>query len=158
MLSYLIILREVGFFSYIFFYIFFTDYKGHYLFSEGKDSGRHDISTIESKTVNLAQKTNLTFWYTMNGRGIGDLSLHQQKGKQSEKLWTLSGRQSEEWQQATIEVGPGKLTFRFRTTVRLPYSSDIAIDDVQLESEAIGKASDELKLTSYDNAGVNQYI
>ena len=56
----------------------------------------------------------ISFWYHMNGIGIGSLTLAMSEGNGSEtKLWEKEGRQGPSWMQATVDLPTGTYVVSF---------------------------------------------
>ncbi|KAL4227965.1 MAM domain containing 4 [Mactra antiquata] len=72
----------------------------------------------------------------MNGFGIGHLSLNAISDNASVTLWEKNGRQGKGWIKETVTVSPGLVKLQFKSAVRLPLGSDVAIDDIELSSES----------------------
>lgn len=96
-----------------------------------------EVASIYSPTLTLKKEDSLYFWYTMNGFGTGSLSLIRVVADDNitTVLWSKSGHQSGDWLLGNVTLTPGIFTLEFRATVRLPVASDIALDDVYLESD-----------------------
>ncbi|XP_052283165.1 MAM and LDL-receptor class A domain-containing protein 1-like isoform X2 [Dreissena polymorpha] len=112
--------------------------QGSYMYIAGRDAiASGEVASIESPILTLKREDNLFFWYTMNGFGTGNLSLIRVEADDNATtvLWSKSGHQSRDWLQGHVTLTPGTFTLEFQATVRLPVASDIALDDVYLESE-----------------------
>ena len=120
---------------------------GQYIFITGHDLKIKDsIAVINSAAFSLHTSSNLTFWYSMNGVGIGKLVLSRLEGKKREDLWERRGRQGRGWVRGFVTLHPGKMMLQFSATAMLPYSSDIALDDIQLDSESTRKCISAIKI------------
>ncbi|XP_078314155.1 uncharacterized protein LOC111131446 [Crassostrea virginica] len=108
---------------------------GQYIFIKGRDAqgnSRNACAVVKSH-VDVTSDMQISFWYHMNGIGIGSLTLAMSKGNGSEtKLWEKEGRQGPSWMQATVDLPTGTYVISFKATVRLFYGSDLAIDDVEM--------------------------
>ncbi|KAK3607862.1 hypothetical protein CHS0354_038291 [Potamilus streckersoni] len=118
---------------------------GAYLYIRGQDAHKSTwVAIIQSQKIDLNETTNLTFWYHMNGNGIGTLSLYMvtsdnvTSNNESNMLWIRSGRQSPDWLEATVSLQPSVFQLQFRATTRNHFASDIGLDDVWLQSEPKG--------------------
>ena len=113
---------------------------GKYIYMTGSDvKSKDSIAILRSEPLSLGIQSNLSFWYHMNGFGIGQLILSKIEEKKSEELWKMEGRQGQGWLQGSVLLNPGKFTLEFSGTAVLPYSSDTALDDIQLHSEFSGE-------------------
>lgn len=116
-----------------------TSGTGKYMFTEA--------SSCYSKTLDLVSpcldltgvnSPRLEFWYHMWGAGTGSLTVQVSTdagASWSPSVWTLSGDQGNNWIKATsILTGYGGQTIRlrFRGVTGGQYTSDIAIDDVNV--------------------------
>nr|XP_022333227.1 MAM and LDL-receptor class A domain-containing protein 1-like [Crassostrea virginica] len=87
-----------------------------------------------SPYVNIASPRNLTFWYHMNGAGIGNLQLYRENSDGSiQQLFFKTGRQGVSWNQASVTLPVGFYKLVFEADAALHYSSDLAIDDIRLQ-------------------------
>ncbi|KAK3087453.1 hypothetical protein FSP39_006069 [Pinctada imbricata] len=77
----------------------------------------------------------LHFMYSMYGSGMGELSVEQESADFPNPVFSMSGNQGEGWHQAVAELIPLKNSklkiFGIRGT---RYTSDIAIDDIHLDT------------------------
>ena len=113
---------------------------GKYIYVTGHDAKqKNDVAVVKSPTFSLDKPSNLTFWYNMNGVGIGQLSLFKRAGGQTTELWKREGRQWSDWMQGVVLLQPGKMSLEFSATTRLHYGSDVALDDIHLQTEPEGK-------------------
>jgi len=77
---------------------------GQYAYITGKDSlNASSIAIIQSPKLYVTKDITLTFWYHMNGVGIGKLSVLKidKYGRQME-VWSRHGRQGPEWNNGTV--------------------------------------------------------
>lgn len=75
----------------------------------------------------------------MHGFGIGELKLNTIIGNKTSTLWEKRGPQGKDWIKDSVELTPGQLVkIQFKSSVRLPVASDVAIDDIFLSSESQG--------------------
>nr|XP_022335159.1 uncharacterized serine-rich protein C215.13-like isoform X2 [Crassostrea virginica] len=112
-----------------------TTTHGKYIFIKGRDAqgkSRNTSAVLESD-VAVTSGMQISFWYYMNGIGIGSLTLAMSEGNGSvTTLWEKEGRQGPSWIQATVDLPPGNYVISFKATTRLFYGSDLAIDDVEI--------------------------
>ena len=50
----------------------------------------------------------LTFWYNMNGRGIGSLNVYKKENNVSERIWSRSGDHKNRWLHGSIQFQSAK--------------------------------------------------
>jgi hypothetical protein len=105
--------------------------------SGGDAESINDIAVLESKQFNISKETTFTFWYTMNGYGSGLLTLTIIADNKPTEVWKIEGRQGKDWLNHSVTLKPGTLKLQFKSTVRIPVGSDLAIDDLHLLSEYI---------------------
>ncbi|XP_046545744.1 MAM and LDL-receptor class A domain-containing protein 1-like [Haliotis rubra] len=115
----------------------FKDVAGHYVYTNGDRAARSSVAQLRSNTVTLTSSVNLTFWYHMNGNGIGNVSLIREDNDTDDGivLWSRHGRQGLNWLESHVTLDPGTFQLQFESTVSHPYGSDIALDDIRLWSE-----------------------
>ena len=114
-----------------------SDVMGKYIFISGSDDKlKGSVAVIKSAPFSLLAASNITFWYNMNGVGIGELVLVRVEENNSTELWKRVGRQGRGWIQGFVSLQPGTFMLYFSASARLPYGSDIALDDIQLTSES----------------------
>ncbi|XP_052098975.1 MAM and LDL-receptor class A domain-containing protein 1-like [Mytilus californianus] len=99
--------------------------------------GRHSrnsscTAVIHSQIFQVTGNNILSFWYHMNGNGIGSLNVYLVSKGTRQMLWNKSGRQSPDWLLATIPISPGSYQIEFEATAKYHYGSDLAIDDIAL--------------------------
>ena len=75
----------------------------------------------------------LLFAYHMFGTSMGTLHLQGYLQKAYTTLWSASGDQGSTWLQAAVMVPSATTQLRFLGTTGSGASSDIAIDDLQLQ-------------------------
>ena len=115
---------------------------GKYIYITGHDvKTKNSTAVVRSPVFSLDKISNLTFWYSMNGVGIGHLILSKWTERQKTELWKREGRQRRDWIQGLIQLQPGKMSLEFSATVRLHYGSDLALDDIFLETDAEPKGN-----------------
>lgn len=113
---------------------------GNYIFTEasGGCSNQEAILLSPCIDVDLGGNSFLSFWYHMNGDDIGSLHVDVFNGVQYDyDVWTLSGDQGNSWNQVLLDLTDynGQLiNIRFRAVTGMDYQSDIALDDIGIES------------------------
>ncbi|XP_048733954.2 MAM and LDL-receptor class A domain-containing protein 1-like isoform X1 [Ostrea edulis] len=110
-----------------------TDY---YLLLKGHESLNSSwVASLFSPHITVTKPRNLTFWYHMNGAGIGNLTLYRENADGSKKqLFIRSGRQTSSWKQVSVTLPVGFYKLVFEATAAHHYSSDLAIDDIHLQA------------------------
>ncbi|CAC5355496.1 MAM and LDL-receptor class A domain-containing protein 1,MAM and LDL-receptor class A domain-containing protein 2 [Mytilus coruscus] len=113
-----------------------SDY-GFYMYIEANGKSKNDKAQLISKPIVRKQSQCLRFWYHMYGDQIGSLNVYQKLKKWMDNIWTITGNQDKQWNQANVDLHPyeyyqivieGKLNdFNFRPR------GDIAIDDIYVE-------------------------
>ncbi|MCC6911653.1 MAG: choice-of-anchor J domain-containing protein [Flavobacteriales bacterium] len=114
--------------------------SGNYMYVESSDPNfptkRADLVGPCFDLTGLAT-AELTFWYHMYGAAMGDLHVDVWDGG----VWTMgvltiSGDQGNSWQPASVDLDGyvgGSIRVRFRAITGTNYTSDVAIDDIQLD-------------------------
>ncbi|XP_055087819.1 MAM domain-containing protein 2-like [Periophthalmus magnuspinnatus] len=93
----------------------------------------------------------LLFHFHMYGSGIGRLSVHVDEGGDLRTLWGREGEQSMGWLRAQLQFQSDRQhQIVFEATRGLSIRSDIAIDDIQLESGPC-PAMEDLDITGSSN-------
>ena len=113
---------------------------GNYLFTEASGGCSNRVASLLSPCIDLSigGSTHLSFWYHMRGSDMGSLHVDVFNGVQYDlDVWTISGDQGNSWRQALFDLTDyqGQLiNIRFRGITGLDYQSDIALDDIGMES------------------------
>lgn len=94
--------------------VILADAAGHFLYTNGDRASRSAVARLRSNTITLTSYVNFTFWYNMNGNGIGNVSLIRENNDTSAGivLWIRHGRQGFNWLESHISLNPG--TFQVR--------------------------------------------
>ncbi|VDI38491.1 Hypothetical predicted protein [Mytilus galloprovincialis] len=107
--------------------------NGSYAVIYGRHSRNSSCTAVfHSPNLQLPGNNVLSFWYHMNGNGIGNLKVYLVSKGTRQSLWQKSGRQSPDWLLATIPISPGSYQIEFEATAKYHYGSDLAIDDIAL--------------------------
>ncbi|XP_046545765.1 MAM and LDL-receptor class A domain-containing protein 1-like [Haliotis rubra] len=114
-----------------------TSGRGQYVYIRGEDARDANAhATLVSPFLRVTSVITLTFWYHMNGNGIGTLSMSMLPASGGRfLLWRLSGRQGNEWKQAQVKIPPGLYEVELEASARLHIGSDIAVDDIHVTHE-----------------------
>ncbi|XP_056020518.1 MAM and LDL-receptor class A domain-containing protein 1-like, partial [Ostrea edulis] len=110
--------------------------NGSYIFIRGLDAGRNaSLKAIVETNLDATSDLQMSFWYFMNGIGIGNLTVNKvdDDGTKTE-LWRKEGRQGSEWIQAKVRLPRGEFMIRLEASARLFYGSDLAVDDIEFSS------------------------
>ncbi|MCB9168835.1 MAG: hypothetical protein H6597_03415 [Flavobacteriales bacterium] len=120
-----------------------TTGSGNYLYTEASSPNYPSkLAELYGPCIDLAGFTSatLTFWYHMYGATMGTLNVSVWNGSSwSGDLFSLSGDQGNSWQQATVDLAAfvgGTVRLRFQGTTGSNYTSDMAIDDIQIDGLA----------------------
>ena len=88
-----------------------TARQGHYIYTSGWDAmGSDDTASIFSRNLSLSAPANLTFWYHMNGNGVGSLALYVHPtagGGTGAPRWRAQHRQGMQWKEQTVLLESG---------------------------------------------------
>ncbi|CAC5388819.1 unnamed protein product [Mytilus coruscus] len=98
---------------------------------------------IHSPSFQVTGNSILSFWYHMNGNGIGSLNVYLVSKGTRHRLWQKTGRQSPDWLLATIPISSGSYQIELEATAKYHYGSDLAVDDITFR-----KALSSLQLTT----------
>ena len=116
-----------------------TSGGGNYLYVEATNPNfPSKLAELYGPCIDLSGigSAQLSFWYHMWGADMGTLSLDVfSGGSWTTDVWTLSGDQGNSWQQAVVSLTPyagGPLRLRFRGTTGANFTSDMAIDDINV--------------------------
>uniref|UniRef100_K1RM15 MAM domain-containing protein 2 n=1 Tax=Magallana gigas TaxID=29159 RepID=K1RM15_MAGGI len=107
----------------------------YYLLLKGHEAHSGNwTARLYSPHISINSPRNLTFWYHMNGAGIGNLRLYKENADGSnEVLFVKKGRQGVSWEQASVNLPVGFYKLVFEADAARHYSSDLAIDDIRLQ-------------------------
>ena len=116
-----------------------SDIMGKYLYVTGHDAKQmNSTAVIKSPPFSLDKESNMTFWYSMNGVGIGQLILSKWVEGQKTEIWSRKGRQGSDWMEGAVVLKPGNMSLEFSATTTFHYGSDLALDDIHLQTEPRG--------------------
>lgn len=112
-----------------------------YIESSGNGSGfPNKVARLTSGHFQLASLTSpiFSFQYHMYGASMGTLELEASSdGGSWEKIWFQSGDQGNNWQTFNVDLSnykTGDVRFRFVGTTGGSFTSDIAIDNIQIKN------------------------
>ncbi|CAF3694948.1 unnamed protein product, partial [Didymodactylos carnosus] len=109
---------------------------GYYVFIEASyPQNLGDKAWLVSEVLESPKGACLEFWYHMYGSTTGNLSVyHRINNQKPTSLWSLEGDQGDKWQyvQVDIPTTTDHYDFIMEAVVGDGYSSDIALDDINL--------------------------
>jgi len=130
-----------------------------YLYTEassGANPGNPNQSAYLQQNFDFSSLSSpeLTFYYHMYGAAMGTLSVDVNDGSGYVSEWSRSGQQhtghSDAWTQATVDLsgygGDNSVTVRFRGITGTSFTSDMAIDNVEV-TDAGGGITESLYLS-----------
>lgn len=81
----------------------------YYLLLKGHEAHSGNwTARLYSPHISINSPRNLTFWYHMNGAGIGNLRLYKENADGSnEVLFVKKGRQGVSWEQVSVNLPVG---------------------------------------------------
>lgn len=140
--------------------------NGKYIYSEASNGCYEVESHVVSPCINLAgtSQPELSFWYHMFGNDVGTLSvdIYSSKGWESEIIPAISGNQGNSWLNEKVDLSNyigETINLRFRIKTGDDFSSDIAIDDIEIEdlSTSIEKVSAIAQFKIFPNPAKNEF-
>lgn len=86
------------------------------------------------QNISLTTDQDLEFWYHMSGAHIGTLEIILDE---TNVVWSLSGKQINQWLQARIKLPAGEYSLEFSANRSIDgrSSCDIALDDIMLQGQ-----------------------
>ena len=101
----------------------------------------------------------LSFWYHMFGADMGTLDLEVSEVSADEcgtwtNVFSLSGDQGDQWFDAVVDLSPWAgqtIAIRFVGTDSISYTSDMAVDDIQVGDNVPGACCDDQTAGCVDN-------
>lgn len=130
--------------------------SGKYIYVDASSTscGPFLQATIESTCILVksnAAACDLSFFYAMNGVDVGSLefSISIDNGNTFQSLWSISGDQGPEWQQALIDLSQYDerlALFRLTATTGDGNFGDIALDEIKLYSSIFANQLDQYYL------------
>ena len=117
-----------------------TSGSGNYLYTESSScSGSTGYVLSPNFDLSGLAHPQISFWYNMNGTNMGTLSLQASSdggSNWSSDLFTMSGDQGTSWHRSVISLasyaGETNVVFRFKGVTGSDYTSDMALDDVEV--------------------------
>ena len=107
---------------------------GNYMYVESSSPNYPNVGpfSLTSECFDLSGLTNpsLSFYYNMYGAAMGTLNVYSN----SSLVWSLSGNQGQGWNlvQIPLTSAGNTLIIEFEGTTGSSYTSDIAIDDINI--------------------------
>ncbi len=141
-----------------------TSGNGNYLYLEGSGGSgsgcQNSVAMLHSPCFDLSQtnQPELSFWYHAFGNNIGTLHIDVlSNGKWHEDVHPpIVGSQGNQWLQYSVSLTAfqgEKVTIRFRGVTGNGWSTDMAIDDIEISTLPYADFS-----TTYDTFCLNQII
>lgn len=93
--------------------------EGYYIFIEASSPRiTGDRAWLVSEGLSPGSPSCLSFWYNMNGNGIGALRVwvSAQNGAQT-PIWELKGRQGPTWLQGKINIPAQTMSYKVTSTI-----------------------------------------
>ncbi|HPF91954.1 MAG TPA: hypothetical protein PLL57_14940, partial [Flavobacteriales bacterium] len=120
-----------------------TTGTGHYLYTESSTpNSPNKVADLYGPCMDLSGLTTaeLRFWYHLYGATMGSLRVDVWNGSSwTTGVRTLSGDLGNSWQEAVVDLSAyvgGEIRIRFRGTTGSSFTSDMAIDDIQITGMA----------------------
>ncbi len=118
--------------------------------------GANATAILESPCFDLSTVSNATFTFQnhMYGTAVGLLELEASTnaGTSWVSLWSLSGNQGNQWNAVSVDLSSylgQTVSLRFVGTTGSSWSSDVAIDDLELTTGSTTTTCDTLNLNNY---------
>ncbi|MEM0999886.1 MAG: S8 family serine peptidase [Bacteroidota bacterium] len=122
--------------------------SGKYIYTEASGGCEDKVATLISPCLDLnnVNSPELSFWYHMRGTDMGSLHLDILVDGEwnDDVILPIQGNQGNSWQNVTFNLSPyiGKLVnFRIRGITGPGFTSDIAIDDIQVTTASAAPAA-----------------
>jgi len=93
--------------------------------------------------LNSTTSPELSFWYNMNGAAMGSLTVDVSTNSGTSwttGVWSISGNQGAAWSEGTVDLSAysnSTIQLRFTGTTGTSYTSDIAIDAVEISNGTV---------------------
>lgn len=128
----------------------------YYLYIESSYNGtgypnKNAIIYTPCFDVTALSGAQLSFWYNMYGSSMGTLAVEASTdgGATYSEIWSLSGDQGTAWKEVKIDLASSaSLKLRFSGTTATSYTSDMAIDNVQIMEKVVGPQCPSLEIGS----------
>ena len=80
-------------------------HSGGYIYIEASEPQRRGDRAL-LMGMRMCGTMCLQFYYSMNGRRMGTLNVYKREGvKNDDLIWSMSGNQGNEWQEALVDMG-----------------------------------------------------
>jgi hypothetical protein len=110
-----------------------TTGTGNFVYVESSSPNNPSAGPFYLEASVSSRLGQVTFYYSMNGAGCGELSVQTKTDDQWTTQWTKSGDQGTDWQEAAVRVESSDASrIRFAATTGYDQFGDIAIDDVSV--------------------------
>jgi len=120
-----------------------TSGTGHYLYTESSTpNSPNKVADLYGPCMDLSGLTTaeLRFWYHLYGATMGSLRVDVWNGSTwNNGVQSFSGNLGDNWLEAVVDLSAfvgGEIRIRFRGTTGSSFTSDMAIDDIQLNGTA----------------------
>ncbi|XP_013420619.1 MAM and LDL-receptor class A domain-containing protein 2 [Lingula anatina] len=112
---------------------------GYYVYVDGTYGYSGRTTELLTPTI-LANTTrtvyNISFWYHMYGSSMGALNVYLTVQGRKTLIWIASGNQGNAWKYAEVlKLASGNFTITFQAVRGRSYTSDIAIDDLNIKKQ-----------------------
>lgn len=124
-----------------------TSGTGNYIYLEASNGCTAQEAVLISPCIDLTGATvpQLSFWYHMNGTNVGELHVDVFDGSQwINDAFAVSGSQGNSWLQGFVNLQPytgNIVNVRFRGITGDGWSSDIALDDIDISEVTVAPAA-----------------
>ncbi|MFK7948809.1 MAG: S8 family serine peptidase [Saprospiraceae bacterium] len=120
-----------------------TSGNGNYLYTESSNGTGCQNGTLYLLTpcidLSTATKPELSFWYHLYGSASGSISVDILTNNIWTEIFTISGNQGDNWIEGTVNLfsyAGQSVVLRFRGLTGNSWSSDMAIDDIEIKENA----------------------
>jgi hypothetical protein len=114
----------------------------YYIFTEAS-STFNKKAFLKSIPFNASAGMSLAFHYHMYGSSMGTLTVRSVEGASTTDIWSMTGSQGDAWAEAAVDLSAytgHTIQIEFEGATGSSWSSDIAIDDVEVLKPATGAA------------------
>ncbi|EDV27491.1 uncharacterized protein TRIADDRAFT_53234 [Trichoplax adhaerens] len=114
--------------------------NGYYAYMEASDRHAGEKVILVSRVLNNKRPICFSFWYHMHGKRVGKLLIKVVTKNSTEVLWVKEGSQGQDWKEAKINITtiPREYQIHIVAVCGLDWSSDIAIDDIEINEGSCG--------------------
>lgn len=139
--------------------------SGNYIYAEASNNCYQAESHIVSPCIDLSgtAEPELSFWYHMNGTSVGSISVDVQTNGSwvLDVIPVIEGSQGNSWINEKVDLSSfigSTVTIRFRIKTGDSWSSDIALDDINIEDmvTSLGNKTKPANFNMFPNPAKNQ--